>query len=80
MLWFNLFSFSPSNTIQDDTGSSDHISFHREKIPVIYLGVEDHKDYHKDTDTFENINQDFYVETVKLIIQATVNFDAYLSK
>jgi hypothetical protein len=57
------------------TGSSDHISFHREKIPFIYFGVEDHKDYHKDTDTFESINQDFYIKAVKLIIQAVENFD-----
>ena len=57
------------------TGSSDHISFHREKIPFIYFGVEDHKDYHKDTDTFESINQEFYIKAVKLIIQAVENFD-----
>ena len=63
---------------QDWTRSSDHISFHREKIPFIYFGVEDHKDYHKDTDTFENINQDFYKEAVKLIIQAVENYDSFL--
>ena len=57
------------------TNSSDHRSFHKEKIPFIYFGVEDHKDYHKDTDTFENINQEFYIEAVKLIIQAVENFD-----
>lgn len=60
---------------QDWTRSSDHISFHREKIPFIYFGVEDHKDYHKDTDVFENINQDFYYEAVKLIIQVIENYD-----
>ena len=62
------------------TNSSDHRSFHKEKIPFIYFGVEDHKDYHKDTDTFENINQDFYVEAVKLIIQSVENYDMYLKK
>ena len=60
------------------TYSSDHRSFHKEKIPFIYFGVEDHKDYHKDTDTFENINQEFYIEAVKLIIEAIENFDASL--
>ena len=61
------------------TNSSDHRSFHKEKIPFIYFGVEDHKDYHKDTDTFENINQAFYIEAVKLIIQAIENYDTDLN-
>jgi len=68
-----------SNKEQDDwTFSSDHRIFHKRKIPFIYFGVEDHKDYHKDTDTFENINQDFYAEAVKLIIQAIENYDGTL--
>jgi hypothetical protein len=60
------------------TNSSDHRSFHKEKIPFIYFGVEDHKDYHKDTDNFENVDQEFYVEAVKLIIQTVENYDTYL--
>ena len=66
---------SEDKTQDNWTYSSDHISFHKEKIPFIYFGVEDHKDYHKDTDTFESINQEFYIEAVKLIIQAVENFD-----
>ena len=66
----------PNNKDEDDwTYSSDHRSFHKEKIPFVYFGVEDHKDYHKPTDTFENINQDFYYEAVKLITQVIENFD-----
>lgn len=61
--------------LQDWTFSSDHRIFHKRKIPFIYFGVEDHKDYHRDTDTFENINQDFYYEAVKLIIQVIENYD-----
>ena len=69
----------PTNKEQDDwTFSSDHRSFHKKGIPFIYFGVEDHKDYHKDTDIFENINQDFYYEAVKLIIQAVDNYDKTL--
>ena len=69
----------PNNKKQDDwTYSSDHRSFHKKEIPFIYFGVEDHKDYHRDTDTFENINQDFYYEAVKLIIQAIENYDESL--
>ena len=69
----------PNNKELDDwTNSSDHRVFHNKGIPFIYFGVEDHKDYHKSTDTFENINQDFYVEAVKLIIQAIEGYDAFL--
>jgi len=69
----------PNNKALDDwTNSSDHRVFHNKGIPFIYFGVEDHKDYHKPTDVFDNINQDFYVEAVKLIIQAIENYDSQL--
>ncbi|MFN7978274.1 MAG: M28 family peptidase [Vicinamibacterales bacterium] len=41
---------------QDDwTTQSDHGAFHAAGIPFVYLGVEDHADYHKPTDTPEKI-------------------------
>lgn len=64
----------------DWTFSSDHQAFYRENIPHIYFGVPDHKDYHKSTDTFETINQEFYIEAVKIIIRSIENLDDYLSK
>lgn len=70
---------NPDDKTRDDwTFSSDHRVFHKEKIPFIYYGVEDHKDYHQATDTFENINQEFYVEAIKLIIQSIKNYDDFL--
>jgi hypothetical protein len=70
---------SPENKEQSDwTFSSDHKVFHREKIPFIYFGVPDHKDYHRSTDTYATINKGFYIESVKVIIQAIENFDVYL--
>ena len=65
--------------IDDWTNSSDHRQFHERKIPYIYFGVEDHEDYHQATDTYEKINQEFYVEAVRLIIEAIEGYDAYLS-
>lgn len=66
----------PNNTQLDDwTHSSDHRVFHLEKIPFMYFGVEDHKDYHKATDEYPTINPGFYVEAVKVIIQAVEAFD-----
>ena len=59
----------------DWTGQSDQAAFHREKIPFIYFGVEDHKDYHKPTDDFANIQPEFYVRAVETILSAVLNFD-----
>ena len=68
------------NKEEDDwTNSSDHRIFHRKNIPFIYFGVEDHKDYHKATDTFNNINKEFYVEAVQLIIDAVEKYDSFLT-
>ncbi|UCS94687.1 M28 family peptidase [Echinicola marina] len=67
------------NTGHDDwTNASDHAAFHAKGIPFVYFGVEDHADYHKDTDTFEKVNQDFYFNTVKLIIRCAEELDANL--
>ena len=44
----------------------------------MYFGVDDHKDYHKITDTADKINPDFYLEAIRLIKDAVENFDANL--
>lgn len=64
--------------VQNWTAQSDHVAFHRAKIPFIYFGVEDHKDYHQPTDDFENINQVFYVHAVETILEAVKALDANL--
>jgi len=69
----------PENRQQADwTDSSDHRVFHRAGIPFMYFGVEDHKDYHRPSDTYATINPDFYIEAVKMIIQAIHYLDEYL--
>lgn len=60
---------------EDWTYSSDHGSFYEKGIPYLYFGVEDHNDYHKTTDEFENIQQEFYLETTRVIIQAIQKVD-----
>ncbi|GGW49641.1 M20/M25/M40 family metallo-hydrolase [Arenibacter certesii] len=62
----------------DWTFSSDHRIFHKKQIPFIYFGVEDHKDYHRPTDTYEQINKTFYISAVELIIEAIENYDSFL--
>lgn len=55
--------------------SSDHGPFHREKIPFLYFGVEDHEDYHKPTDDFENIQPEFYAKAVTAVIAVFEKLD-----
>ncbi|TDU43368.1 peptidase M28-like protein [Gelidibacter sediminis] len=61
---------------QNWTHASDHAPFHKKKIPFLYFGVEDHKDYHKPSDTFENIHPEFYKNAVKAIISIFGTVDA----
>jgi Zn-dependent M28 family amino/carboxypeptidase len=60
------------------TFSSDHGPFHRAKIPFIYFGVEDHKDYHQPTDDFELVDTEIYKDCVRLIIEAAAKIDSKL--
>lgn len=57
------------------TNQSDHAAFHAAKIPFVYFGVEDHKDYHRPTDDFANIQPEFYVKAVETIIDAVKELD-----
>jgi len=63
----------------DWTNQSDHYAFHREKIPFVYFGVEDHKDYHRPTDDFEAIAPDFYTRAVETILGAVAELDKNLN-
>lgn len=62
------------------TSSSDHGPFHSVKIPFIYFGVEDHKDYHQATDDFEAVNPDVYKSCVKLIVLTAAAVDKGIGK
>jgi len=65
----------PEQGIDDWTNSSDHGPFHKEGIPHIYFGVEDHEHYHQDTDTFENIHPDFYHKAAEFVLRAVIKLD-----
>jgi len=65
----------PASGHEDWTSQSDQGSFNAVNIPFIYFGVEDHKDYHKSTDEYENINKTFFNDAVSAILQVTSNID-----
>lgn len=49
----------------DWTLLSDHAVFFRAGIPHLYLGVEDHPDYHRPSDDFDKIDQDWFLNAVE---------------
>lgn len=59
----------------DWTDASDHGAFHAAKIPFVYFGVEDHADYHRPTDDFDAVPQDFFVEAVETVLDFLVTLD-----
>lgn len=66
----------PALGSKDDwTSQSDQAAFHAAKIPFLYFGVEDHKDYHRPTDDFKKIHTEFYANAVSAILEVVQNID-----
>lgn len=68
----------PEDGQQDWTYASDHGPFHGAGVPFIYFGVEDHEHYHKASDEFGTIPQEFYKQSVQVILNAVLALDAQL--
>lgn len=66
---------NPKQKVDDWTYQSDQGAFDAVNIPFIYFGVEDHKDYHKPTDKFENINQTFFINAANAILEVVDHID-----
>jgi Zn-dependent M28 family amino/carboxypeptidase len=58
--------------------ASDHGAFYRKNIPFIYFGVGTHNNYHKTSDTYDNINQPFFIKAVESIYQQIIFLDRNL--
>ena len=56
---------------------SDQQPFHRAGVPFIYLGVEDHEDYHQPTDDVSAIDPAFYVGATRAIAALVHQADAH---
>jgi Zn-dependent M28 family amino/carboxypeptidase len=65
----------PEQGIDDWTNASDHGPFYKEGIPHIYFGVEDHEHYHQSTDTFDNIQPEFYQKAVLTVLRSVIRLD-----
>lgn len=62
----------------DWTGQSDHAAFHAAGIPFVYLGVEDHPDYHRPTDDFERVNPGEYMDALRTALLVLLALDRSL--
>ena len=62
--------------LEDWTQQSDQGVFAERGIPFLYLGVADHPDYHGPGDTFERIDQPFYLGVVDSIVGLLSTLDA----
>jgi Zn-dependent M28 family amino/carboxypeptidase len=65
----------PKQGHDDWTDQSDQGAFNARGIPFLYFGVEDHKDYHKASDEYQNINRDFFKSAVNAIRDVLSNID-----
>ncbi|MFN8010502.1 MAG: M20/M25/M40 family metallo-hydrolase [Holophagaceae bacterium] len=61
---------------EDWSEASDHVSFVKAGIPALYVGVEDHEDYHRPTDTFERMHKDFYLRACEALLRIVEAADA----
>nr|WP_247741729.1 M28 family peptidase [Endozoicomonas sp. G2_1] len=58
--------------------ASDHGAFYRNNIPFVYYGVGEHINYHKKSDTYNNINHDFFWRASELVYHQIRLLDKYL--
>ena len=70
-VWGEVFAAEKNNLVVhfDSTGSgpSDHASFYRKDMPVLFLFTGSHSDYHKATDDWDKINFDGEKDIVKMV-------------
>ena len=72
--------FDQGDGREDWTLLSDHAVFFRSGIPHIYFGVEDHPDYHKPSDDFEKVDQDWFLRSVDTLIMVSEAMDEDLEE
>lgn len=60
------------------TSASDHAAFRAKRIPYLYLGVEDHADYHQPSDHFERLQPSFYYRAAQTAWHILLQLDKTL--
>ena len=77
--WANILATTatPLLTHYDSAGSgpSDHASFYRKDMPVLFMFTGSHADYHKSTDDWDKINYEGEKEVVRYVQEIIKNTD-----
>ena len=68
--------FLRAGTVEDWTDLSDHGVFHDAGIPYLYVGVEDHPDYHTPGDVPERIDPAFFASVADFVVELVRAVDA----
>lgn len=89
-VWSTAFALSGKNKIysgplqyhfdSSGTGPSDHTSFYRQGIPVLFYFTGLHQDYHRPTDDFDKINYNGELQIVKHIYSLIETLDKQKTK
>jgi Zn-dependent M28 family amino/carboxypeptidase len=84
-MWGSLYNSTSTNKLYVDglqfrfdstgTGPSDHTSFYRKDIPVLFYFTGLHSDYHKPTDDFDKLNYRGETQVIKHIYSVIENID-----
>jgi aminopeptidase YwaD len=79
--WSEVFSSTANNNLvvkfdSSGSGPSDHASFYRKNIPVLFFFTGSHSDYHKATDDADKINYSGEREIVKYVYSLVQAADA----
>ena len=79
--WADILSKTPTTLLTHydsaGTGPSDHASFYRKDIPVLFMFTGSHTDYHKATDDWDKINYEGEKDIVQLIQNIIKTADSY---
>ncbi len=59
------------------TGPSDHASFYRKDMPVLFMFTGSHSDYHKATDDWDKVNYQGEKDIVRLVQNIIKTTDSY---
>jgi peptidase M28-like protein/PDZ domain-containing protein len=83
--WANLIKTNKKSPLQiridsSGTGPSDHTSFYRKDIPVLFYFTGLHSDYHKPTDDFDKINYRGELTVIKHIFNVIETLDENKAK
>ena len=79
-VWGELFSTLPHNNLiikfdSAGSGPSDHASFYRAGIPVLFMFTGSHADYHKASDDWDKVNYEGEKDIVKLVYDIVQTVD-----